>query len=140
MVMAECELSTGIQSGLGSEDRFRSIVDGIPSLVTILTPAGELEFANRQVLEYFCATLEELKNWAPFVHPDDRSRVLASWKHSVETGASYDIEQRIRRADGVYRWFHMHGFPLRDPDGRIGLWYVLPLLIKHALRRAACRE
>jgi PAS domain S-box-containing protein len=125
MVMAECELSTGIQSGLGSEDRFRSIVDGIPSLVTILTPAGELEFANRQVLEYFCATLEELKNWAPFVHPDDRSRVLASWKHSVETGASYDIEHRIRRADGVYRWFHMHGFPLRDPDGRIGLWYVL---------------
>ena len=125
MVMAECELSTGIQSGLCSEDRFRSIVDGIPSLVTILTPAGELEFANRQVLEYFCATLEELKNWAPFVHPDDRSRVLASWKHSVETGASYDIEHRIRRADGVYRWFHMHGFPLRDPDGRIGLWYVL---------------
>jgi PAS domain S-box-containing protein len=107
------------------EDRFRSIVDGIPSLVTISTPAGELEFANRQVLEYFCATLEELKNWAPLVHPDDRSRVLASCKHSVETGASYDIEHRIRRADGVYRWFHMHGFPLRDPDGRIGLWYVL---------------
>jgi PAS domain S-box-containing protein len=121
----ECELSTGIQSGLGSEDRFRSIVDGIPSLVTISSPAGELEFANRQVLEYFGATLEELKNWAPLVHPDDRSRVLASWKHSVETGASYDIEHRIRRADGVYRWFHVHGFPLRDPDGRIGLWYLL---------------
>jgi PAS domain S-box-containing protein len=109
------------------EGRFRSIVDGLPALVTLLTPAGEVELVNRQVLEYFGATLEELKARAigPRFHPDDREDVLARWRESVETGHPYDFEARLRRADGAYRWFHTRGFPLRDTDGHIVLWYLL---------------
>src|SRR5712672_2857355 len=109
------------------EGRFRLIVDGLPALVTLRTPTGDLEFANRRYLEYFGATLEQLKGWAwgDNFHPDDGAGVLAAWRRSVETGLPCDIECRRRRADGVYRWFHMRGFPLRDTEGRIVLWHLL---------------
>jgi PAS domain S-box-containing protein len=109
------------------EGRFRLIVDGLPALITLRTPAGDLEFANRQYLEYFGTTLEKLKKsaWGENFHPDDRADVLAAWRGAVETGLPCDVECRRRRADGVYRWFQMRGFPLRDTKGRIVLWYLL---------------
>ena len=114
-------------SSSAREHHFRSVGDDIPGLATLMTPAGEVEIANRQVLEYFGATLNELKGWAiaDTVHLDDLPDVLAAWRGAVETGHPYDVEARLRRADGVYRWFHTHGFPLRDTVGRIVLWYLL---------------
>src|SRR5713226_9779928 len=110
-----------------SEERFRLIVDTIPGLVCTLNAAGEVELLNRQVLEYFGKTAEELKNWATSdaVHPDDRARVIAAFTHSVETGNPYDIEHRCRRADGVYRWFQVRALPVRDTEGRVISWYIL---------------
>jgi PAS domain S-box-containing protein len=109
------------------ERHFRSIGDSIPALGALMTPAGEVELVNRQVVEYFGATLEELKDRAigDGYHPDDRPDVLAAWREAVEAGQPYDFESRLRRADGVYRWFHTRGFPLRDTEGRIVLWYLL---------------
>jgi PAS domain S-box-containing protein len=114
-------------SSSAREHHFRSVGDDIPGLATLMTPAGEVEIANRQVLEYFGATLKELKGWAiaDTVHPDDLPDILAAWRGAVESGHPYDAVARLRRADGVYRWFHTHGFPLRDTDGRIVLWYLL---------------
>src|SRR6266403_96914 len=110
-----------------AREDFRSIVDDLPTFVTLMTPDGELELANRQVLEYFGATLEELRARpsASTIHPDDRPDVLAAWRESLENGQPYEVAGRQRRADGVYRWFHMRAFPLRDTDGRILLWYLL---------------
>src|SRR5882724_4379856 len=110
-----------------AREDFRSIVDDLPTFVTLMTPDGELELANRQVLEYFGATLEELRARpsASTVHPDDRPDVLAAWRESLENGQPYEVAGRQRRADGVYRWFLMRAFPLRDTDGRIVLWYLL---------------
>jgi PAS domain S-box-containing protein len=107
------------------EHRFRSIADGYPALVAMRTPAGDLEFANRRYREYFGATLEELKSraTADTIHPDDLPNVIAAWKKAVETGLPCDIECR-GRVGGVYRWFHTHGFPLRDTEGRIVLCLV----------------
>ena len=114
-------------SSSAREHHFRSVGDDIPGLAALMTPAGQVEIANRQVLEYFGATLNELKGWAiaDTVHLDELPDVLAAWRGAVETGHPYDVEARLRRADGVYRWFHTHGFPLRDTDGRIVLWYLL---------------
>jgi len=110
-----------------SEERFRRIVDTIPGFVCTLNPAGEVELLNRQVLEYFGKTLEDLKNWAmsDAVHPDDLPRVIDSWKGSVETGQAYSIVLRQRRADGVYRWFESRAYPSRDAEGDITGWYML---------------
>jgi len=114
-------------SSPGREGHFRSIVDGVPALAALLTPAGEVELANRQALEYFGATLEDLKGRAitDTVHRDDLPDVLAAWRGTTETGPPFDVEARLRRADGVYRWFDTRGFPLRDTEGRIVRWYLL---------------
>ena len=115
------------RSAAEREDRFRAILDGLPALVTLMRPVGELEFANRQTLEYFGATLDEATRWTPAstFHPDDRPEALAAWVRSVERGVPYDFKGRQRRVDGIYRWFHLQGFPLRDANGAIVLWYLL---------------
>jgi len=110
-----------------SEERFRRIVDSIPGFVCTLSAEGEVQLLNRQVLEYFGKTTEDLKNWAwsDAVHPDDLPRVIDAWRHAVETGRPYDLELRQRRADGVYRWFQSRALPTQDPEGRITGWYML---------------
>ena len=110
-----------------SEEIFRLIVDSIPGLVFTTTPTGEVEFVNRQLLEYFGIPLEEVKRWTTgsVVHPDELPEVIAKWKHAVETGQEYTNENRLRRADGVYRWFHASTIPRRNGEGRIVRWYSL---------------
>ena len=110
-----------------NEQRLRLIVDTIPGHVCTLSAVGEVELLNRQVLEYFGKTIEELKNWSTSdaVHPDDLARVVEAWKRSVETGQPYVLELRQRRADGVYRWFQSRALPVRETDGRISGWYML---------------
>src|SRR6266446_8803792 len=110
-----------------SEASLRLIVDSIPGLVHTTTAEGVLEFVNRQLLDYFGKTLDELKGWATndIIHPDDRSHVIAEFTRSIETGRAYDIEQRCRRNDGAYRWFHVRAVALRDTEGQIIRWYTL---------------
>lgn len=110
-----------------SEESFRLIVDGMAGLVAIMTAAGDIQAVNRQVLDYFGKTFEELKGWSTSeaVHPDDLPKVFSCWRNSVESGVPYDVDHRLRGADGVYRWFHARGLPLIIAEGRIIRWYVL---------------
>jgi len=106
---------------------WRETVDSIPGLVATTTGMGEVEFLNRQTLEYFGRTSEELKDWALIdaVHPDDLPRVIQARTKSIETGQIYGVEHRCRRADGVYRWFQVRGLPVRNAEGTITAWYLL---------------
>ena len=110
-----------------SEERARLMVDSIDGQIMTATPKGEVEFVNQQVLDYFGKSLDELKDWRTnnAIHPDDFPRAVALWMHSVETGEPYHFEERLRRADGAYRWFRVRGRCLRDAQGHIGRWYVL---------------
>jgi PAS domain S-box-containing protein len=115
------------RSARASEGLYRSITDTIPAMIFFMAPTGELESANQHVLEYVGTTLEELKGWKSgnLVHPDDYPSVIAAWDRSIATGKPYDMEQRMRRADGVYRWFHVRGMPRRDVRGNIVRWYMI---------------
>src|SRR5262249_33819090 len=110
-----------------SELSWKQIVDNVPGLVATMGALGEVEFLNRQTLEYFGKTNEELKNWALVgaVHPDDLPRVFEARQKSIESGQIYEIEHRCRRADGVYRWFQVRGLPVRNAEGTITAWYLL---------------
>jgi PAS domain S-box-containing protein len=105
----------------------RLLVDSIPAPVAVMAPSGEVETVNKPNLEYFGKTLEDLRKWgtSDAVHPDDLPHAIEIWMEAIQTGQPYDVKQRLRRFDGVYRWFGVHGFPLRDPDGRILNWCVL---------------
>src|SRR6202140_115083 len=105
----------------------RLILHSIPGLVCTMSPAGEVDRFNPQILEYFGKTPEEMKGWATSdaVHPDDLPRVVPAFTHSITTGTPYNIEHRCRRADGVYRWFQVRALPVRDTADRITGWYAL---------------
>jgi PAS domain S-box-containing protein len=110
-----------------AEDATRLVVDSIPGLVALLTMDGDLQFVNRQILEYTGRTLEELKQWgtSDTVHPEDLPHVIQVFTRSIASGSPYEIVQRLRRSDGVYRWFQNNGFPLCDRSGHVLRWCVL---------------
>jgi PAS domain S-box-containing protein len=111
-----------------NEQSLRLIIDGIPGQISVMTPGGEVELQNRQILEYFGKTTEiEMKNWATnnIFHPDDLPLTINAWKRGLETGQPFDFENRGRRADGVYHWLHARVRPQCDAEGRIVRWYVL---------------
>src|SRR3984957_12683071 len=105
----------------------RLIVDGIPGFVALLTPAGEVALVNPQLVEYCGRTLEELRLWgtSDTIHAEDLPRVPPIFARSSASGNPYDFEARLRRFDGIYRWFQVRGLPVRDADGRILRWCSL---------------
>lgn len=110
-----------------NEHNLRLIVDGIPGLVSLLTPTGEVELVNPQLVEYGGRTLEELRLWATSdaIHAEDLPRVVQIFAGSIASGNPHDYEARLRRFDGVYRWFQVRGRPVRDANGRILRWCIL---------------
>ncbi len=110
-----------------SERSSRLLLDSIPGLVALLAADGQVEFTNRQIIEYTGRTLEELKHWGTddTVHPEDLPHVIQTFTQSIVSGSPYEIVQRLRRSDGAYLWFQNNGFPLRDANGRIVRWCVL---------------
>jgi PAS domain S-box-containing protein len=131
------------QEALGESERSsRSALDGIAGLVAVMAPNGELETANRQVVEYFGRSLEWIKNWGTndAVHPEDLPRVLEVYKRAIASGMPFNFEVRLRRFDGEYRWFDNRGVPIRDDSGRIARWYSLLTDIEDRTRALARLE
>ena len=110
-----------------SEGELQQVVDVTPQLVAVFGPDRERLYANRPSLDYFGVPLKEWQSISDrfwFFHPDDRERVA----NDVYTGPAGDVphefEARLRRTDGVYRWFLFRDNPLRDEQGRITRWYL----------------
>jgi PAS domain S-box-containing protein len=101
------------------------LVDALPGLGWTALADGSAEFLNRRWLEYTGLTTEQAANfgWIEAIHPKDRETLIAYWKSCVETGAAGDTEARIRRYDGVYRWFLFRANPVRDAAGNISRWF-----------------
>jgi PAS domain S-box-containing protein len=129
-----CSVLTDFDERKRAEDALREreresrlIVNSIPGLVATLTPAGEVELVNDQVLQYCGGTLREMRQWATngTVHPEDLAHAVDVIGQSMMSGDAYEIIERLRRFDGIYRWFQVRGLPFRDSGGRIVRWYVL---------------
>ena len=108
-----------------SEDQLWKIVDTIPALVWSARPDGSAEFFNRRWLDYAGLSAEQAQDWAwtAAVHPDDLKRHLDCWRSILLSGQPGDIEARLRRSDGEYRWFLFRASPLRNESGKIVKWY-----------------
>jgi PAS domain S-box-containing protein len=109
------------------ERESRLIVETLPGFVAVLSPAGEVEFVNEGLTEYLGQGLEAMKQWGTngTVHADDLPHVVELFTRGITSGEPYDFDARIRRHDGIYRWFQVRGLPLRDMGGQIVRWYSL---------------
>jgi PAS domain S-box-containing protein len=110
-----------------NERNLRLIVDSIPAQVVRMSASGEVELVNRQLLAYFGKELEDIKNWSTsgIFHPEDLPRAIEIASNCFAAGEPYEMEIRVRRFDGIYRWIQGRGIPLRDAEGRILNWYAL---------------
>jgi PAS domain S-box-containing protein len=107
------------------EDYLRLTIDTIPVLAWCTRPDGSIAFLNQRWLDYTGLTIEEARGWGwnVAIHPDDLPQLLEVWQGLLVSGKSGELEARLRRADGVYRWFLFRVEPLRDPRGPIVKWY-----------------
>ena len=107
------------------EDYLRLTIDTIPVLAWCTRPDGWNEFLNQRWLDYTGLTIEEARGWGwkVAIHPDDLPRLLDVWQEVLASGKSGELEARLRRADGVYRWFLFRVEPLLDAQGTIVKWY-----------------
>jgi len=107
------------------------IIESVPPFAWSADPSGRFTYVSPNALAYLGAPQEDLNSsrdgdefgWRHLVHPDDYERVAGRWRHCLLTGDYFDAEQRLRRTDGVYRWFRTFGGPSRDSHGRITEWY-----------------
>jgi PAS domain S-box-containing protein len=107
------------------KDQLRLVIDTIPGLVWSALPDGSAEFLNQRWLEYTGLTLKEGLEWGGkvAVHPEDLARFMDEWRVALAEGKPLEIEARLRRADGEYRWLLIRAVPLRDETGKIVKWY-----------------
>ena len=109
------------------EHQLLGIIETVPSLLWSASPSGEPTHISRRARDYSGMSLETFLSlgWQAFIHPDDFENTTRAFFKSVQTGESFSVVHRLRRADGQYRWHHAMGEPLRDPDGQIVQWYGL---------------
>ena len=108
-----------------SEREFRLLAEAMPQIVWITRPDGWNIYFNQRWLDYTGQTLEESygHGWNKPFHPDDQQRAWDAWQNATKNGAVYDLECRLRRADGVYRWWLIRGVPVLDERGTILKWF-----------------
>jgi PAS domain S-box-containing protein len=113
-----------------SEMELGQILDLAPQQVRVYGPGGERLYANRIALDYYGVSFEEWQTTGHafrsslFVHPDDQERAARAFDANSSSGSAYELEVRVRGADGNYRWFLVRHNPLHDDKGQVKRWYV----------------
>jgi PAS domain S-box-containing protein len=108
-----------------SEHRWRSLTEALPQLVWTATPDGACDYFSTQWTQFTGVPQGDLLGWRwlQVLHADDREPTRHAWTAVVRGPGAYDVEYRVCRSDGVYRWFKTRGVPIRDEAGRIVHWF-----------------
>jgi formate hydrogenlyase transcriptional activator len=103
----------------------RLLIDSIPALIHSGPPDGTLDYFNQRWLDYLGLPLESLVGWkwTAAIHPEDIEELIAKSRVALSKGEPFEVEARVRRADGEYRRFLSRSVPLRDEKGNIVKWY-----------------
>lgn len=108
-----------------SEDELRTTIDTIPALAWSSPEDGTGNFFSKRWLDYTGLSYEEAKGtgWTVAIHPDDLGTLSEAWTKIRASGTEGGLEARLRRFDGVYRWFLFRAAPLKDPENNKVVWY-----------------
>src|SRR5271169_1941317 len=125
LLESEAALQRAFEEIKKSETKLRQVIDTIPTLAWCNLPDGPNEFLNRRWHEYTGLSPAESQDWAwqAAFHPEDLPPLMKRWREMLVSGESGEIEARLRRHDGVYRWFLIRAEPFRDESGKIVRWY-----------------
>ena len=116
----------GIQRLAESEARFRTLAELIPQMVWTTTADGSVDYISESWCRFTGLSMQEslgFVGWKRVLHPEDASRVLGRWNESIAKGMPYEVECRLRAANGTYAWILARGIPMRDGDGAIRKWF-----------------
>ncbi|MEP0890484.1 ATP-binding protein [Leptolyngbya sp. FACHB-8] len=118
-------LELGRSRQAASQQRFRFLAEAIPQIVWTADAQGWIDYYSPRWFEYTGSTLEQTQGsgWQDVIHPDDRTRNIEVWNHAIDTGTSYNIEHRLRRADGSYHWHLTRALPMLDEQGHVIRWF-----------------
>jgi len=108
-----------------SETTLKQIINTIPTPAWSARPDGYCDFVNQRWLDYVGLSTEQGLGWGweAAIHPDDLPGLVEYWQSCLASGMPVDTEARLRRFDGIYRWFLFRANPLRDESGNIIKWY-----------------
>ncbi|WP_165871536.1 PAS domain S-box protein [Flaviaesturariibacter flavus] len=108
-----------------SEAQLRLLADFMPQIVWATDATGYHDFFNQRWYEFTGLSYEQTKGegWSLVLHPEDVARTQLVWHHCLDTGAYYEVEYRMRRADGEYRWLLARATPVRNDEGIIVRWF-----------------
>ena len=108
-----------------NERHFRELIESLPQLFWTCRVDGPCDYLSKQWVEYTgIVEAEQLGyRWLEQLHHEDRDRTVSEWMEKVKTGNVFDIEFRIRRNDGIYRWFKTRAVPMHDAEGNIIKWF-----------------
>ena len=113
------------ESITASEARFAVLADTMPQMVWSTLPDGFHDYYNARWYEFTGAPAgtTDGEGWNDMFHPDDQERAWSVWRASLDSGAPYQIEYRLRHHDGTYRWVLGRALPMRDATGAITRWF-----------------
>jgi len=108
-----------------SKEQFNALAEAMPQIVWITRADGWNIYFNQQWMDYTGLTLEESygHGWNKPFHPNDQKRAWDAWQNAIQNNGSYSLECRLRRADGVYRWWLIRGVPFFNENGAIDKWF-----------------
>ncbi len=105
-------------------ERFRFMAESMPQKVFTARQDGSVDYFNQRWMEFTGLSFEQMRDWGwtQIVHPDDLAETVRRWRASIDTGQPFELENRFRRADGVYRWHLSRVRAVRDAEGRRTMW------------------
>ncbi len=108
-----------------SEQHLRNTIDAIPNILWTARPDGYIDYCNHNWLSFTGLTHEQVQGtgWMQALHPEDVAHTRQAWDESCRERKPYEVEQRLRRFDGEYRWFLTRANPVMDASGIALKWY-----------------
>jgi len=130
------ELERSNMEILERERQLRLLTEAIPQQIWSASTSGAIEYCNRDLAKHIGKPADELlgEDFFSFFHPEDLSLFRHSWDAARVSGESFEVQARIRGANGIYRWFLVRGIPQLDSDARVVRWYGVHIDIEDQQR------
>jgi PAS domain S-box-containing protein len=105
-------------------ERYRFVTESMPHKISTTNAKGDVDFVNQEWMEFTGLSFEQLLDWGwtKSIHPDDLDERIRRWKEALAEVKPFEMECRIRRKDGTYRWHHSKVSPMRNPAGEVIMW------------------